>query len=116
MATNTDNPYTPPAAETRGPAGLTQWRLVPAAVSFLLGAASFGFGLSGVAFMAYYARPEQTTDWLVLITARCSLFLGFGAAWMVAGWYFWCRRYGSGLIANGVGVLFAAIVFLIVRP
>ena len=93
-----------------------QWRIVPAAASFLVGAASFGIGLLGVAVMAYSSWPEPTADWLVLITARCSMFLGFGASWMVAGWYYWKRRYGRGLIANGVGVLITAIVFPIVRP
>ena len=116
MSPDTDNPFTPPAAGTHEPVRFMPWRIVPAAASFLVGAASFGFGLLGVAVMAYSSWPEPTTDWLVLITARCSMFLGFGASWMVAGWYYWKRRYGHGLIANGVGVLITAIVFPIVRP
>jgi hypothetical protein len=113
MTTDVDNPYASPTLDTSGYAHVKRWHLVPAAASFLIGVASFVFGLIAVAVMTYVLWTHQANETLGGMIAGCSLFLGFGASWMVAGWYYWKRRYRRGLIASGFGVLIPVVLFAI---
>jgi len=113
MTIDMDNPYASPALDTGDHAGVTRWRLVTAAASFVIGAASFVFGLFAVAVMTYVLSTHQANGTLGGMIAGCSLYLGFGASWMVAGWYYWKRRYRRWLIAAGFGVLIPVVLFTI---
>jgi hypothetical protein len=112
-----DNPYASPAEyaspalEAGQYARATGWRLVPAAASFVIGAASFVFGLFAVGVMTYLLSTHQATEGPPFMIAGCSLYLGFGASWMIAGWYYWKRRYRRGLIASVFGVLIPIVLF-----
>ncbi len=105
------NPYEPPTRESNGAPLATPWRVLPAAGSFLLGFVSFVFGLFAVAVMLYMAATHGAEETIGAMLACCTLYLGFGGAWMFAGWSYWCQRYRRGLIANGVGLLFPVVLF-----
>lgn len=113
MTADIDNPYASPSADANGYARVSRWHLVPATASFLIGGASFVFGLFAVAVMTYVLWKHQASETLGGMIAGCSLYLGFGASWMVAGWYYWKRRYRRGLIASGFGVLIPVVLFAI---
>jgi hypothetical protein len=113
MATDIDNPYAAPALDTGDYNRVPRWHLVPAAASFMIGAASFGLGLFAVAMMTHVLLTQQANETLGGMVAGCSLYLGFGVSWMVAGWYHWKRRFRRGLIAAGFGVLIPVVLFTI---
>jgi hypothetical protein len=114
MATDIDNPYAPPALEAAVPARPSGWRVVPAAASFLVGVVSFGVGLVAVAMMTYALWTHRpTTVTLGGMIAACTMYLGFGSLWMLAGWCYWKRRYYRGLIATGIGALIPGVLFAI---
>ena len=92
-------------------AGATRWRLFPAAISFLVGLASFAFGVFAVAVMTYVLLTENTEETLGGMLVGCFLYLGFGTAWMLAGRLYWRRRYPHALLANAVGVAIPITLF-----
>lgn len=108
------NPYSPPELLSDSAAAfITRWRLVPASISFFLGLASFMFGVFAVAVMAYVLMTQNANETVGGMIAGCTLYLGFGATWMMAGWCYWRRRYRIAAVANGVGVLFPVILIAI---
>ncbi len=107
------NPYEPPILESNGARLATRWRVLPAAGSFLLGFVSFVFGVFAVAVMVYVIVTQNASETIGEMLAGCTLYLGFGTAWMFAGWSYWCQRYRRGLIANGVGMSFPVVLFSI---
>ncbi|MFN0021217.1 MAG: hypothetical protein ACKVP0_23460 [Pirellulaceae bacterium] len=114
MTTDRDNPYSAPALigdYTR----VTRWHVVPAAASFVIGAASFGLGLGvfAVGMNMLVLSTQHANAAIDGMVAGCSLYLGFGAAWMVAGWCYGKRRFCRGLIATGFGVLIPVVLFAI---
>ncbi len=120
MNTDTDNPYASPTSATSKSVRVTRWHIVAAAASFLIGIASFAFGLFAVGAMIYVLWTPQANrligdpnEMLFGMIAGCSMYLGFGTSWIVAGWYYWNRRYLRGLIATGIGILFPFAVFAI---
>ena len=114
-----DNPYAAPNTTGQERAPAMRWRIFPAAASFLFGVASFGVGLAAVAIMSYLlwrrqgreALPGEAT--LGSMVAGCSLYLGFGASWMLAGWYYWKARYRHGITASAFGNLIPVVLFAI---
>lgn len=113
MTTDIDNPYASPALDANGYRRVRRWHLVPAVASFLIGMSSVVAGLFAVAVMSYVVWTHQAKETLVGMIAGCSLYIGFGGSWMVAGWYYWKRRYRRGLIASGFGVLILVVLFAI---
>jgi hypothetical protein len=113
------NPYQPPEvsgspSEASGTATHpTGWRLVPAVFCFCLGFASFCFGLFAVAVMLYVLLIRKEWSFYGGMLAGCSLYLGFGIAWMLAGWLYWQRRFGFGLIATLLGMLIPVTLFAV---
>jgi hypothetical protein len=107
------NPYAPSSLTTDESVRLTRWHIVPAAASLGIGAASFGFGLFAVAVMTHALWTHQANETLGGMIAGCSLYLGFGTSWMVAGWYYLTRRFRRGLVATGLGILIPVILFAI---
>jgi len=107
------NPYEPPIHESNGARLATRWRVLPAAGSFLLGFVSFVFGVYAEAVMVYVIVTQNASETIGEMLAGHTLYLGFGTAWMFAGWSYWCQRYRRGLIANGVGILFPVVLFSI---
>lgn len=84
MTADMDNPYASPAQDTGDFAGVTRWYLIPAAGSFIIGAASFSLGMFAVATMTILLLTQQSNETLGGMIAGCSLYLGFGASSMVA--------------------------------
>ena len=114
MATAIDNPYAPPAVQTDARTYPTRWRVVPAAASFLVGVVSFGVGVVAVAMMTYALWAHRaTTVTLGEMIAACSMYLGFGSLWMLAGWCYWKGRYYRGLVATGIGALIPGVLFAV---
>jgi hypothetical protein len=115
MIESTDtNPYLPPKEISDSAASfIVRWRLIPASISFLLGFASFLFGVFAVVVMAYVLITQNANETVGGMIAGCTLYLGFGVSWMVAGWWYWRRRYRIAAVANGVGVLFPVVLFAI---
>lgn len=112
--TNVDpNPYESPICESDKLHLATRWRVLPAAVSFLLGFLSFVFGVFAVSVMVFVIATQTANETIGVMLAGCTLYLGFGSAWMFAGWSYWRQRYRQGLIANGVGILLPVILFSI---
>lgn len=107
------NPYSPPVESSGATAFTTRWCVIPAAGSFLLGLVSFAFGMFAVAVMTFVVMTQNANETVGGMIAGCVLYLGFGAAWMMAGWLHWCRRYRNALIANGVGILIPVVLFAI---
>jgi hypothetical protein len=113
MSSVEPNPYAPPTPLSDSLPPPMRWRLIPAAGSFLLGLASFTFGIFAVAVMTYVVATQNANETIAGMLAGCGLYLGFGSAWMAAGWFYWQRRFRDGLIANGIGLLFPAILFAV---
>lgn len=110
------NPFSPPRQVSDSlpvAASATRWRLIPASISFLLGLASFIFGVFAVAVMAYVLMTQNAGEPLSGMIAGCTLYLGFGVTWMLAGWLYWHRYYRIAAAANGVGILFPVVLFAI---
>lgn len=113
METDSTNPYAPPAVGAAVRVRPLRWRIVPAAASFLVGLLSFGIGLAGagaITFVLLMRLPNEVPRGPI---AGCSMYLGFGASWMLAGWWYWTRRYGRGLIANAIGALIVGVLIAI---
>jgi hypothetical protein len=104
MAEFDPNPYAPPVHESAATHALTRWRILPAAVSFLIGLASFAFGMFAVAVMTYVVATQGPRETLGGMLAACTCYLGFGAAWVAAGWFYWRCRFRDALLANIVGI------------
>ena len=113
MSNVNTNPYEPPIHESDDAPLATRWRVLPAAGSFLIGCVSFVFGLFAVAVMMYVVATQSASEMIGGMLAGCTLYLGFGGAWMFAGWSYWCQRYRLGMMAMGVGVLFPVVLFSI---
>lgn len=107
------NPYFPPMHEPETATPAIRWRVVPAAGSFVLGLVSFGFGILAVAVMTYVLLTQNTQEMIGGMLAGCILYLGFGAAWMIAGRLYWRSRYRKALVANSIGVMFPVVLFAI---
>lgn len=110
------NPFSPPrqvSGSLPAAASATRWRLIPASISFLLGLASFIFGVFAVAVMMYVLMTQNAAETLGGMIAGCSLYLGFGVTWMLAGWLYWHRRYGIAAATNAAGILFPVVLFAI---
>jgi hypothetical protein len=112
MLTDIENPYASPSRKDE-PAGLLGWRMVPAGALFLIGTVAFAFGLIAVVVMLYVSWLDQAKETLVNMMAGCGLYLGFGASWMLAGWYCSKGRYRRSVIATAVGILIPVILFAI---
>ena len=88
---------------------MSRWPIVLATASFLVGAASCGISLVAMGEIVWWTyHPDDRFGQDI---ALCSAYTGFGAAWMVAGRYYWKRRYRGALFANGLGLLILAIMF-----
>lgn len=108
------NPYSSPTQVSDSEAKVsTRWRVIPASLSFLIGFSSFVFGLFAVAVMGYVLMTQDAAEAIGGMIAGCTLYLWFGVAWMMAGWWYWRRRYRIAAAANVVGVLFPAVLFAI---
>ena len=107
------NPYSPASPTLDSTAIATRWRLVPASISFLFGLASYVFGMFAIAVMAYVSIMQNANESLGGMIAGCTLYLGFGVSWMLAGWLYWRRSYRVALMANGFGVLVSVVLFAI---
>ncbi|MGN6546355.1 MAG: hypothetical protein ACTHK7_14980 [Aureliella sp.] len=107
------NPYSPPLQGPDAAALATRWRVIPAAASFLIGLASFTLGIAAVGITVNAVVLQSAKQPLGLMIAGCSLYLGFGIAWIVAGRLYWRGRYRAAAIANGVGILFPVVLFAI---
>ncbi|MFO0818889.1 MAG: hypothetical protein U1A77_13160 [Pirellulales bacterium] len=113
MTTDIDNPYAPPSVSAGDRARPSRWRIVPAAGAFLIGLASLGIGLAAVAVMTYVLLIRQPNATLGGMIAGCSMYLGFGGSWMLAGWYYWREQYRRGLIVTAIGAMIPAVLFAI---
>ena len=115
MLSDCDNPYAAPAAELRKQTRLKPWAKLAAAASFIIGCISFGVGVIAVAIMSYVLWNERTDphQTVGMMLAGCSLYLGFGVAWIFAGWCYWKERFLHGLIATAVGALIPVALFSI---
>ena len=113
VAIDIDNPDASPPLDTNESARVTRGHIALAVVSFSIGAASFAVGLSCVEVMTRATWAHDANDTLGNMIAGCSLYLGFGASWMVAGRYYWKQRYRRGLVASGFGVLIPVVLFAI---
>jgi hypothetical protein len=113
MADVDPNPYASPLQASESPRTRTRWRIIPAAGSFLLGFASFAFGIFAVAVMTYVVTTRDADDMLGVMLAGCGVYLGFGACWMMAGWLYWRGRYLIALAANVAGILIPLAVIAI---
>jgi hypothetical protein len=113
MTTDLENPYAPPGLHAGDRARGIPWHIVPAAASFLIGAASSVVGLFAVAGVICLLWTHQAGETLGGMIAGCSLYLGFGVSWMTAGYLYWQRRYRRGLIATGFGILIPVVLFAV---
>ena len=118
MSSDTDNPYAAPLSATAVNGRRSSWsiavagvcRVALAGVSFLIGATSLLLGAYGLTGIGWLMATEPITSIRDFMVAGCSLFLGLGTAWIIAGWYYWKRRYRCAVIATGVGVLICVVV------
>lgn len=110
------NPYASPRAngeENATGARSTRWRIAPAAASFLVGALGILMGLllavgitAEILANRFDKIPQGTIPGFLL-------FLGFGATFILAGWFYWSRRYRLGLIATANGVSIFVVISLV---
>lgn len=108
------NPYTPPTQAPQAIPRGSRLRAIPATGSFLFGFASFAMGVFASGWMLYSIYGPANATFYPGMLVGCAVYLAFGASWMLAGWFYWLRRYRHGLIANSVGLLFPIPLLLAV--
>lgn len=113
VGTDIENPHAPLAVDAQERTHPVRWRIIPAATFFAIGVASLGIGLAAVAIMTYVLLTQQANERVGGMIAGCSMYLGFGASWSLAGWLYWHERYRYGLIATTIGALIPAVLFAI---
>lgn len=86
------------------------WWHLPAVIVFCLGVAGFAFSLMIIAgtvrgLLVGYQRfgPLETI-------AVLSVYLTYGASWMIAGWMFSNRRWRPGLVILLIGILIPIVI------
>jgi len=87
--------------------------VIPAAGSFTIGLASFVFGTIAVAIMAYVVFTQNANETMGGMLAGCTLYLGFGTSWMIAGWCYWRQKYRIAMAVNFLGILFPVLLVAI---
>jgi hypothetical protein len=109
------NPYAAPRVADTISAGRRKprWRLIPATFFFLLGCLSLLVGLFGVAIILAAVFTQRNLEPLGDVLAGCSLYLGVGISWSVAGWFYWSERYRMALAATAMGILIPVVLFSI---
>lgn len=105
----------PTAVPPKTASSVIGWHLIPAAGSFIVGLASALLGLFLAVALIYVVWKDGVQDATVGRVVGCALYLGFGSAWVIAGWFYWRGRYRSALIANGIGLLIWVIVLLAIE-
>lgn len=118
MSSDTDNPYAAPSSGTRANGGFSGrrtalvgvLRITLATVSLLIGLPSFLLGAFYLAAIGWVLATEPITGIRDFMIADCSLLLGLGTAWTIAGWQYWNRQYAIAAIASLVGVVICVIV------
>jgi hypothetical protein len=114
MTDQNTNPYSSPRSyEANDPRFRFRWRVIPAALFFTFGALIFCFGIFAVSIAAYVIAVLQNYGRLPEMIAGCSLYLGLGASWMIAGWFYLHGKFRNALLATAVGIVIPIVVFLI---
>jgi hypothetical protein len=88
------------------------WRVIPAALTLMLGLSSSAVGVFSVLVITYRAS-RGLLDYINLldVCAGCSLYLGPGAAWSISSVLFWKGRARLASFATLVGILIPIILF-----
>ncbi len=82
-------------------------------MAFGLGLCSTAFGLFAVGVMSYVVIWQNRVDHIYEMLAGCSLYLGSGACWMVAGVFYWRRAWKIAIGATVLGLLIPIVLFAI---
>lgn len=113
MSSRENNPYESPRSQaveiTELPSQVVtrfRWRFLPAAVFCMTGGASVLFGIFAVVVMVNVLFFQNKWTKLVEMCAGCTLYLGVGVCWLIAGCLYWNRRYTWGIIATFIGTVF----------
>ncbi len=111
-----DNPYSPPtASDPVVPASQTRvgWRVL-AVVLCLAGGISLAVGLFAASLATVIMASGRASDVKMHeMMAACTLYLGFGMAWILSGRCFWVGRLRFGLITCAAGVALPVCLFAI---
>ena len=107
------NPYASPKELPTAFIRQAYWRLIPAAISFLVGGASFLLGLMVSAEAVYIQVTGTAAVPLIAMLAECCIFIVFGICWMLGGWFVWKRRFLRALFLNCLGVGVAMLLIVI---
>lgn len=123
MSSDTDNPYAAPILGARvndhrsrsrvALVGVCRISLVGA--SFLIGTLSVLLGVLSCARLGWQIATEPISAIRAFMIGGCAFFLGLGVTWIIAGWFYWTRRYFCAIVANGVGVLICVIVHAVME-
>lgn len=89
------------------------WRVL-AVVLYLSAGVSLGTGLSAVALLTWILIYDSVSAYEFLeLMAVCTVYLGFGIAWVLSGFCFWTGRRRFAFVACLAGIAFPVCYGLI---
>jgi hypothetical protein len=108
MSHSNPNPTASSARASKRP----RWRLIPAAITFVLGILFGAVGIYAVLYITY-VESMNLVDYInpVDICAGCFLYLGPGIAWTTASVLFWRGRMRIAWSLTIIGILIPIVLF-----
>ena len=56
---------------------------------------------------------EPAYEYVGRVIVVCGIYLGLGASWMCAGWFYWSKRYLLGIVSTAVGALIPIVLLAV---